>query len=633
MKNRLQLLILFTLCIPPLGAVTPVSNHNKVIYEVNVRNFSPQGNFNGVTSGLPHLKELGVDILWLMPIHPIGEQNRVGVKGSPYAVKDYLAVNPDYGTAGDLKNLIAAAHNNGMEVWLDWVANHTAWDHVWTAANIDYYASSGGTRPYSPMGWNDVIQLDFNNRNMRTAMINALKYWVREFDIDGFRCDYATGPPVAFWNEVCAAVNTQKKVSWLAEGDNADYLSAFDCDYAWAFNDRLNSFGSGDNVSALVNACEELINNNRYAGKSRMIYLTNHDLNADHGTEFARYGANVYPLTVLLFTIYGTPLIYNGQEVGADKSMGLFETNPVPWTPVNTGMNSLIKKMIALKRTQPALEDGANRGAYRKYNTNNPQVYAYSRTKGKNEVLVMLNFSNSNVSFNFTGDAPAGVYTNYLESGTATFATQTAVSIPAKGYKVFVTEQTGVPPAPPEEGLTIRWRQASGTKNWENMHIYNYVNDADAECGPWPGRQVFKNADGWYSYRFTGTPGNIIWNNGDGGSGNQVDGPYGEEVADCFEITLTNFYPVSCPPPFTALQKTECRFALYPNPAVSSVFIDSPEPFRSISVKDMGGRLVLKDNVANRKQIDIHRLAPGCYIVEAQFTDTSVRRAKLLKKI
>jgi glycosidase len=631
MKKRLNLLILLILCVTALGAVTPVSNHNKVIYEVNVRNFSPQGNLNGLTSELPRLKELGIDILWLMPIHPIGTQNRVGGKGSPYAAKDYKAINPDYGTTSDLKNLVAAAHNNGMEIWLDWVANHTAWDHVWVSSNIDYYAYSNGTRPYSPMGWNDVIQLDFNNQNMRNAMIDAMKYWVREFDIDGFRCDYATGPPVTFWNEVCAAVNTQKKVSWLAEGDNANYMTAFDYDYAWAFNDRLNSFGSGSNVSDLINACEELINNSRYTNKSRMIYLTNHDLNADHGTEFTRYGANVYPLTVLMFTIYGMPLLYNGQEIGANKSMGLFEVNTVPWTPVNTTMSSLIKKLTALKRTQPALEDGANKGAYKKYATNNSNVYVYSRSKGNNEVLVMLNFSSNAVSFNFSGSAPSGSYTDYLESGTTTFAVQTAVSVPAKGYKVFVKGETDLPPdTPPDDALTLRWKQASGM-NWSSMYIYNYLNDADAECGPWPGRAISKGTDGWYSYRFTGAPGNVIWNNGDGGLGNQIDGPLGEAVNACYEITTTNYYPVSCPATNTALPESGNRFTLYPNPASSFVSVHSQESLQSILIKDMSGRLVLKNNPPDSKYVDTGRLAPGCYIVDVQFTNGFTQQAKLLK--
>ncbi|MDR0799052.1 MAG: T9SS type A sorting domain-containing protein [Dysgonamonadaceae bacterium] len=634
MKLKLVYSILLALCASSLWAVTPVSNHNKVIYEVNVRNFSQSGNFNGLKAELPRLKELGVDILWLMPVHPIGVQNRVGSKGSPYSVRDYKAVNPDYGTAADFKALVAAAHSNGMEIWIDWVANHTAWDHVWVSSHIDYYASNNGQRPYSPNGWNDVIQLDVNNQNMRAAMIDAMKYWITEFDIDGFRCDYATGLPVSFWTAVCSSVNAVKNVSWLAEGDNANYMTAFDYDYAWAFSDRLNSFGSGSNVSYLIESCEQLINNSVYSNKSRMVYLTNHDLNADHGTEFTRYGANVYPLTVLEFTIYGMPLLYNGQEVGVNKSMDLFGVSTVPWSSVNTTMRDLIKKMVDLKRTQPALEDGASKGSYKKYTTNNGNIYAYSRTKGNNEVLVLLNFSSSAVSFNFSGSAPSGEFTNYLESGTATFSTSSAVSLPAKGYKVFVKNGGTIPPQP--SGATVCWKKAPGM-TWTDMYLYNYVNEADAECGSWPGKRITPNADGWYSYTFTGDPGNLIWNNGSSGAGNQIDGPAGDDVNNCFQVTAAGYALTQCPASgcgqLTGMNDLveQARFSLYPNPAGSFFSIDTDGAVASVSIRNTAGQLVWKQE-NNHENIDVTGLRAGVYVVETQFFDGAIRRGKLMKK-
>jgi len=425
----------------PEVEVKPISENNKVIYEVNLRNYSAAGNIIGLKNDLPRLQSLGVDILWLMPIHPIGQQNRLGSKGSPYSVRDYKAIHPDFGTADDFKALVAAAHEAGMEIWLDWVANHTAWDHAWVAEHPDYYAANqAGVRPYSPMNWTDVIQLDFNNPAMRAAMIEAMKYWVVEFDIDGYRCDAATlFIPLSFWTEARTAVDAVKPIKWLCEGDNPAYMPAFDFDYAWAFNNALNDFGINKNLSQLKTACNTLFHHPSYAHKGRMVYLSNHDLNAYEGTEFQRYGSFLLPLTVLYFTIYDLPLIYNGQEVGLNKSMGLFEVSRVEWSPVNPVINRLFKKLTALKRTQKALESGSNRGSLFSYTTtNDANVYAYSRKRDENEVLILLNFSNAPLTLSFTGSPPSGLFTDFLESGKMQFTAQTQLSLPAFGFSIYV---------------------------------------------------------------------------------------------------------------------------------------------------------------------------------------------------
>ncbi|MDR0413262.1 MAG: hypothetical protein LBH61_05640 [Dysgonamonadaceae bacterium] len=420
----------------------PLTPNNKVIYEVNVRNYSPKGNFAGLEKDLPRLQELGVDILWLMPIHPIGEEKRSGTKGSPYAVKDYLKINPDFGDESDLKSLVAAAHGAKMEIYLDWVGNHTAWDHAWVSEHPDYYASQNGIRPYSPEGWNDVVQLDYSSQNLRTAMIDVLKYWVREFDIDGYRCDYATGIPLDFWRKAKAEINAIKPIVWLEEGEDAAYMEVFDCDYAWNFNDRLNEFGKEGDIEKLKSACSALFSDNRYAGKKRMIYLANHDLDAYEGTVFSRLGNKVLPLTVLYFTIHDMPLIYNGQEIGVNRSLGLFDLNPIPWTPVNPTMSALFKKLIRLKRSQPALESGKNRGSLVYYSTDNDQVLVFARKKAGNEVVVILNFANSPASFRFTGAVPAGDFSNYLEPpAKQIFDSSETVNLPANGYAVYINHE------------------------------------------------------------------------------------------------------------------------------------------------------------------------------------------------
>ncbi len=418
--------------------IQAISPYNRVIYEVNVRNYSATGDFKGVEQDLPRLKELGVDILWLMPIHPIGEVNRNGTLGSPYAVKDYKAAHPDFGTLDDLRALVAAAHEADMEIWLDWVANHTAWDHPWAAEHPDYYAERDGQRPYSPENWMDVIQLDFGNEAMCREMIDAMKFWVQEADIDGFRCDAATYVPLDFWKKAHTEVNRIKEITWLAEGDDPAYMEVFDLDYAWEFCGRLYGFGQNGDVAALIQACQDLYNHASYAKKSRMVFLTNHDINAYEGSENERYGQWLQPLTVLAFTIYDTPLIYNGQEVGMGQRMGLFDLDKVQWTPVNTPVQELIRQMTRLKRTQPALEGGPGRGSLTRQQTGNDYVYGYTRKKGDHEVIVFLNFASQTNLIRLNGTTVSGTYTNFLTGEEEELSVSSSLTIPANGYAIFV---------------------------------------------------------------------------------------------------------------------------------------------------------------------------------------------------
>ena len=419
--------------------ITPYSANNNVIYEANLRNYSTQSNFKGLENDLCRLKNMGVDIIWLMPVHPIGKVNRLGSKGSPYSIVDYKAINPEFGTEADFRSLIRKAHEYDMQIWMDWVANHTAWDHPWVKTNIDFYAtSSTGERPYSPEDWSDVIQLDYNNQELQDVMIDAMKYWVREFDIDGYRCDAATYVPLAFWRKAKTAVNEIKEITWLCEGDSPTYMSVFDCDYAWGFNDALNSFGENKDVATLKTQCERLFNHGSYKKKSRMVYLTNHDLNAYEGTEFKRYGDFVLPLTILSFTIYDLPLIYNGQEIGFNKVMNLFDTRFVEWKRGSQSYAELFKKLSKLRRTHAALENGENRGELKFYETTNSKVLAFSRTKDNKEIVVLLNFSEQAVQVKFTTESPSGVYQDYLSEGEITINNNTTISLPVNGYVVYV---------------------------------------------------------------------------------------------------------------------------------------------------------------------------------------------------
>jgi glycosidase len=418
--------------------VKPITSKNKVIYEANVYAYSKEGNFKGLEKDLPRLKELGVDILWLMPIHPIGIENRSGTLGSPYSVKDYKAINPDYGTEDDFKSLIKSAHSLNIEIWMDWVANHTAWDNVWVGNHLDFYAEKAGKRPYSPGGWSDVIQLDYNNTEMCDSMINAMKYWVREFNIDGYRCDAAALVPLSFWIEARKEVDAIKKITWLCEADDPTYMQAFDYNYDWLLSNAMNKFGKDNDLSSLVNTCASMYSDTAYKDKSRMVFFTNHDLNAFEGTEFQRFGNNVLPFTVFMFTIYDMPLIYNGQEIGMNKVMNFAERSLVEWDPTNKVYENLYKKLTQLKRTQLALEDGSNRGDLKVYSTNQENVMAYSRTKGDNEILIILNFSNIPVRVRFTGDKPTGKFKDYLKNTYVNLSDIDGISLLQNGYAVYV---------------------------------------------------------------------------------------------------------------------------------------------------------------------------------------------------
>lgn len=416
----------------------PITQKNRVIYELNLRNHTEKGDFKSAQEDLVRLKELGVDIIWLMPIHPIGEIKRNGSLGSPYSIKDYKAINPDFGTEQDFKDFMAKAHSLNMEVWLDWVANHTAWDHDWVKSNVDYYASKDGVQPYAPNGWEDVAQLDYNNPNMRLAMIDAMKYWVEKFDIDGYRCDAATFLPLNFWEQARQEVDNIKKITWLNEGDKPEYMTAFDYDYAWDFSNSLNKFGSGTDTNLLVDACKKLFNDQSYKDKGRMVYITNHDLNSHEGTEFSRFGSNVLPLTVLYFTIYDMPLIYTGQEIGMNKSMSLFDKDNAQWNPANQIYLNLFKKLTTLKKTHPALEDGTNRGQLQFIPTNKENVVVYSRKRGDQEVLVILNFNTVAVNFKWKDVVPSGVYQDLLKGGEKSFKNNEGITLLEKGYAIFV---------------------------------------------------------------------------------------------------------------------------------------------------------------------------------------------------
>ncbi len=286
-------------------------SRNANIYEVNIRQYTPEGTFKAFEKHLPRLKKMGVDILWIMPIHPVSELNRKGTLGSYYAVQDYKAVNPEFGNMDDFKRLVEHAHSLGMKVIIDWVANHSGWDNVWTKDHADFYEKDKDGKLVSPFDWTDVISFDYNNPEMRAAMTDALKFWLTETTIDGYRCDVAGMVPTDFWESARREMEVIKPVFMLAEDeDNADLLRyAFDMNYSWKLHKLMNSIAKGEQNA------KEIWGNILWSGTTfpedayRMNFTTNHDENSWNGTIGERLGDAKNAMAVLAWTVPGMPFI------------------------------------------------------------------------------------------------------------------------------------------------------------------------------------------------------------------------------------------------------------------------------------------------------------------------------------
>lgn len=379
----------------PLMAAPPAWLANSVIYEVYPRDFSPAGNLNGVTAGLDRLHDLGVDVVWLMPIHPIGQVKRKGTLGSPYSVRDYYAVNPEFGTKDDLKRLVTEAHRRGMKVVIDIVANHTSWDSVMMQTPEFYKHNSAGQIIPPVPDWDDVAALDYSNPKLRAYMIEMLKYWVRDFDLDGFRCDAASMVPVAFWESARAELDKQKPgLLMLAEAHDPPLMAkAFDIDYAWPLHSTLAAVvGKGEPARALRASWEQ--ERGQYAKGALHMRISD-----DHDEERAivRFGkGGALAASAFMFTLDGVPLLYEGMEVGDTAESGspaLFEKLPVFWKigERRPEFPRFYASMIALRKAHPALQQGATEWVR---NSDDSRVVTYIRKGGGEEFLVAINFSN-----------------------------------------------------------------------------------------------------------------------------------------------------------------------------------------------------------------------------------------------
>jgi 1,4-alpha-glucan branching enzyme len=393
----------------------PEWSKNATIYQVNVRQFSAAGTFRAVEQELPRIKALNVDIIWLMPIHPIGEKNRKGTLGSPYSVKDYYGVNPEFGTLDDEKHLVAAAHGLGLHVILDWVPNHTAWDNPLAAQHPDWYQHDwrGHFRPTAWFDWADIINLDYNSAGLRKYMTDVMKYWVRDVGFDGFRCDVAGFIPLDFWNNLRRELDAIKPVFMLAEWESRDlHAEAFDMTYAWSWYDAVHAIAQGkSDVGALNNYFAW--NEGFYpAGIYRMNFLSNHDKNSWDGTEFEQFGDAVPAMMAFSVASEGMPLIYNGQEAGNPKRLKFFEKDPIAWREHPNG--ELYRRLFALKHANTALWNGAWGARMIQVVNDAPgAVFSFVRMNERDKVFAVFNFSKETRTVKFTDGPCAGRYTDF----------------------------------------------------------------------------------------------------------------------------------------------------------------------------------------------------------------------------
>ncbi len=403
----------------------PEWSRNAVIYEVNLRQYTPSASVTEFASHLPRLKELGVDILWFMPIHPISELNRKGELGSYYAVKDYKAFNPEFGTIDEFKAMVDSVHNLGMKVILDWVPNHTGCDNAWATEHPDWFMKNEKGEMYGPFDWTDVYELDYDNKEMRAAMVDALKFWLTDINVDGFRCDVAGEVPTDFWDEARPKLDSVKpELFMLAEASKPELQKhAFNMGYNWPMKDLFSEIAATSGQYTFKKEGEPMrtfpikyaiaidsLLADQAANYPKDSYLmnmiTNHDLNSWEGTEFDRLGNLSQAFAVLSYTLPGMPLLYTGQETGMNRAFEFFKKDDAPlWEPRNEYF-TFYKKLNELKHTQEALNAGEAGGEMKRYPTQSHSIYAFSRTKGDSSVFVVVNLGDVDDYITFSDNVP-----------------------------------------------------------------------------------------------------------------------------------------------------------------------------------------------------------------------------------
>ena len=420
--------------------------HHTNIYEVNIRQYTKEGSFKAFGKELPRLKDMGVKTLWFMPITPIAQKNKKGVLGSYYAASDYTSINPEFGTLDDFRILVRRAHEIGFKVIIDWVANHTGWDHKWTKENPDYYEKDEITGDFKiASGMDDIIELNFHNPALVRAMIDAMKFWIAECDIDGFRCDLAFWVELEFWKEARKELDAVKPLFWLGELDpieHPEYMGTFDAAYTWTWMHKTEDFYK-QNLS--LDVLNSVLKEYDAVGDAsiRAWFTSNHDENSWNGSEYEKYGDMAKLLAVFSCTWDGIPLIYSGQELPNLKRLKFFEKDAIDWAeengPTAMGLHGFYKTLLNLHSNNPALRAGDKGAKTEKITTSDDKhIIAFLRKNGDSEVLVVLNFSNSDV--NFSLDSMNGKFREIFSCAEREFSNDKSFQMNSWEYLVFEKE-------------------------------------------------------------------------------------------------------------------------------------------------------------------------------------------------
>mgnify|MGYP002777034865 CR=1 FL=1 len=419
-------------------------SRDAVLYQINTRQFTPEGTFRAAQAELPRLKALGVDILWLMPIHPIGRENRKGTLGSPYAVQDYYAVNPEFGTEADFKAFVDAAHAQGFKVILDLVANHTAWDNALRRDHPDWYEKSwdGTFRPTPWWDWSDIIDLDWSQPGVREHVGGAMEKWVRDFGVDGYRADVAGYVPLDFWEVMRARLEAIRPVFMLGEvQQTAFHFAAFDATYAWDWHNTSKNVAQGrGSATSFYGYYAE--NESLWPREAmRMTYIENHDSNAWEGTMRENYGPALEVMTALSFTGQGIPLVHNGMEACNGRRLAFFEKDPIDWSQrEGCSYGALLRDLIAFRKANPALANGQWGAVMHKVETDRPdQLLAWVRQQGGNKVLGLFNMSGRPVTATLRDGLAAGDYREFRSNTAVRFRAGDAVTLAPWSFRLLAS--------------------------------------------------------------------------------------------------------------------------------------------------------------------------------------------------
>ena len=418
----------------------PEWSKNATIYEVNVRQYTPEGTFKAFEKHLPRLKNMGIDIIWLMPIHPIGEKYRKGKLGSYYAVKDFKGVNPEFGNMEDFKHLVDEIHKLGMYVIIDWVGNHSAWDNPLAKEHPDWYTKNrdGNFQPTPWYDWDDVIDFDYNHPEFRKYMTGALKFWVKEANIDGYRADVAGFIPVDFWENARKELDEIKPVFMLAEWESRDlYKKSFDMTYSWTLFDKLKDAttqnkGIGGLVEYLAHDVGS-VPRNAY----RMLFTDNHDMNSWNGTPQKNFGKGLELSMVFCGVVNGMPLVYSGQEAALDRSLNFFDKDLIDFS--NLKYENLYKTLFDLKHKNQALWNGKYGGEMvRVTNDKMDKVISFYRESNGDAVLPIFNFSNEEITVKLDTKYLQGNYTELFSKEKTALKDSYTLQLKPWEYKIWV---------------------------------------------------------------------------------------------------------------------------------------------------------------------------------------------------